>query len=496
MIGTSLGAYIFIRSCIFFLHWIAPLSILCSISSLFTTSPFYHTRLGRALQIWAAIETAFYLFIYHPRKIYLQRPATHPELVTRDQRRILFQRCHDNIPNPEQYLAKWLMHAPISEIKRENVKEFLRWAFLNADQLKETDEEEVNEYVHELEMMLGRKIEPGRGNATSLRLTLDKVDMMHRSVTWYLCVGVVDTIAFGYMCWHSFHFHRLSLSRFFTVFPFRPLGLLTTYVSPAKTLTYWHRPHTSKSRLPVLFIHGIGIGLYPYVNFLAELNQDREQGEDDGQVGIIAVEIMPISFRITGEPLQKAAMCQEIDSILKKHGWDKFVLVSHSYGSVLSTHLLHTPHIAHKIGSILLIDPVTFLLHLPDVAYNFICRKPIHANEHQLHYFASKDMGVSHTLSRHFFWSENILWKEDIADQCVTVVLGGRDLIVNTAAVKAYLTDKSGANEKSVSHDGGQWKGEGLDVLWFPELDHAQTFDRKRTRKMLGDVVRSYCARG
>jgi hypothetical protein len=39
---------------------------------------------------------------------------------------------------------------------------------------------------------------------------------------------------------------------------------------------------------------------------------------------------MPVSFRITGEPLQKEAMCREIDGILKMHGWDKFVLVSHS----------------------------------------------------------------------------------------------------------------------------------------------------------------------
>lgn len=42
------------------------------------------------------------------------------------------------------------------------------------------------------------------------------------------------------------------------------------------------------------------------------------------------------------------------------------------YGSVVSTHLLHTPHIAAKIGPIILIDPVTFLLHLPDVAFNFV----------------------------------------------------------------------------------------------------------------------------
>jgi hypothetical protein len=114
------------------------------------------------------------------------------------------------------------------------------------------------------------------------------------------------------MRYHSFNFHRTSLLQFPTIFPFRPLALLSPHLSPAKTLTYWHRPHTSKTRLPILFIHGIGIGLYPYVDFLAELNVGDETDGLDGELGIIAVEIMPVSFRITSEALQKDEMCHEI----------------------------------------------------------------------------------------------------------------------------------------------------------------------------------------
>lgn len=110
----------------------------------------------------------------------------------------------------------------------------------------------------------------------------------------------------------------------------RPFTLLTPHRSLAKTLTYWHRPHTSKTRLPVLFIHGIGIGLYPYIDFLAEVNSEDRTDGLDGEIGIIAVEILSVSFRITGETLGKGEMCQEIDCILKAHNWKKFVLVSHS----------------------------------------------------------------------------------------------------------------------------------------------------------------------
>jgi hypothetical protein len=103
-------------------------------------------------------------------------------------------------------------------------------------------------------------------------------------------------------------------------------------------------------------------------------------------------------------------------------------------------------------------------------------------------------MGVSHTLSRRFFWSENILWKEDIQCRRVTVVLGGKDLIVDTEVVGMYLTGADIRGRETGSWKEGVWKGDGLDVLWFPELDHGQVFDKKSTRGRLVDVVRRYCA--
>ncbi|KAJ9644108.1 hypothetical protein H2201_007083 [Coniosporium apollinis] len=499
MIGTSLWEYIFIRACAIGLHFIAPLSLLyCSIVLFLRAIGIHDYRYPLILEIWLLAETAFFLFVYLPFNYYLQRAATHPELPPREGRRELFRQCHDNVPDPQRYLSKWFLNAPIEEIKRENVKEFLRWAFLNKSEIDAADEEELNEYVEGLEKLVGRRFEKGRGEAKCLRLTLDRVNMLHRSLAWYMCVFVVDTLTYLRMLYHSFHFHRLPFGRILTVFPLRPLTLLSRHRTPARTLTYWHRPHTSKSRLPILFIHGIGIGLYPYVKFLAELNSDDELGVSDGELGIIAVEIMPVSFRITGPALQKEEMCEEVRKILAKHGWEEFVLVSHSYGSVISTHLLHDRDLSRKIQGLVLIDPVSFLLHLPDVAFNFIKRKPMRANEHQLYYFGSKDMGVSHTLSRRFFWSENILWKHDIEDRHVTVSLSGKDLIVDTDSVRQYLTGKNGFSDpgSSLAEDwsNGKWTGNGLNVLWFENLDHAQVFDLAKNRRLLGDIIRGDCA--
>lgn len=98
-----------------------------------------------------------------------------------------------------------------------------------------------------------------------------------------------------------------------------------------------------------------------------------------------------------------------------------------------------------------------------------------------LYYFASQDMMVSETLARHFFWSEYILWKDNIPNLPLTVTLSGKDLIVPKEAVWKYLTggdihDASsqtsiGEGQRTREHDSGRMR-----VLWFDEFDHAGLF--------------------
>jgi len=58
------------------------------------------------------------------------------------------------------------------------------------------------------------------------------------------------------------------------------------------------------------------------------------------------------------------------------------------------------------------------------------------------------------------------------------VALSGKDLIVDSNAVREYLTKEKSTN---------------LDVLWFRDLDHAQVFDSKKNRDILVGVARRYC---
>jgi len=315
-------------------------------------------------------------------------------------------------------------------------------------------------------------------------------------------------------------------------------------------IPYWYRPHRSRTKLPIVFIHGIGIGLLPYIPFL------RELAAQDPDVGILAIETLPMSMHITEPPLARDAICDAITRILNAHGLRRIVLAGHSYGTAISAYLLRrqwgsvdrplippnstptTPLLqrptrgsANRVSNIvgangngsdggdliaatLLMDPIPFLLHYPAVAYNFVYRPPRYANEWQLWYFASRDADVSRALSRHFFWFECILFREDVLGSCagasaaaaaaagvkdegrvmpVTVSLAGRDQIVDGPAVHAYLTNGEQCTPGAAGAGApSRWAQDSLEVLYYPELDHATVFDTRQRRAPILEVLHRF----
>ncbi|KAI2630203.1 hypothetical protein GGS26DRAFT_591497 [Hypomontagnella submonticulosa] len=539
MIGTSIPEYIFIRICIFLVQYTTPLCIACLalLAAVHGWVAALSHPLGVALLAYSIADVLYAVFVYIPRNHRLKEEANHPPPLTPDERRALFQRCFANVPDPRRYLQMWFLGADESEIRRDNVRNFLLWAFFDRWPGKETPEEdaELDEYIDTIERVTGRRLEPGRGKADGLRLSLDSVETRYRSVVWYLVVGLVDFVSHCLLARNGFHYHALSPSEGHSVIPPRLQDLSPRRYSVAEGLSYWHRPHTATDKLPVVFLHGIGIGLYTYVPFFTRLNegsggQDGQQGQ--GQIGIIAIEILPVSFRLTEAPLSRPEFLRQIATILDAHGWDRFVLASHSYGTVLATHMLRSENLADRIASVVLIDPVTILLHLPDIAYNFTRRRPRDANEWQLWYFASMDPGVAHCLGRHFFWKDNIVWKEELvgvakgesaemvggdnqrvratvrSPRKVAVCLAERDLIVDTGTVARYLgaegdewavpspADRgdTGTRGWPMEQGDGYLTRDGIELLWFRGLDHAQVFDSKEGQDRLCGVIRRYCA--
>jgi hypothetical protein len=189
MINDTRIEFLFIRASILFLDNIFPFALLyCALVAASKVVPTLSRLccLPQSIVAWLAWEVAFYFCIFRPRLDNLQRDAVHPELAERAERDRLFHLCNTNIPDPEEYLRNWFGGAKKDEIKRENVKEFLRWAFLSSREIRDEFEEEIEMYTRKTEETLGRTLPEGRGSAKCLRLTLDEIHFRRRSFLWYM----------------------------------------------------------------------------------------------------------------------------------------------------------------------------------------------------------------------------------------------------------------------------------------------------------------------
>ncbi len=317
-------------------------------------------------------------------------------------------------------------------------------------------------------------------------------------------VGGADLQLTTLLPWYGYKHHTPSARHALLTLPPRPLTLLRSRRSPAAHLSYWHTPHTSKEHLPILFLHAIGVGLQFYLPFFAEFKATLQQQG----IGLIAIELLPVSSRVTSALPSPQITAHEISQILQHHNWSRIVLASHSYGSVVATWLLRDPSLASMIGPLLFVDPVAFSFHAPAVPWNFLRRKPRTASEWQLWYFASTDPDVVVTLTRRFDWVANSLWRDEVIRKrgsngswgC-TVVLGGKDIITDVDNLGKYLTRSDQPLVEVVETDETSWKerkwtGEGLEVIWREELNHAEAFDDVQDREMLLDVLETYAKDG
>ena len=81
-------------------------------------------------------------------------------------------------------------------------------------------------------------------------------------------------------------------------------------------------------------------------------------------------------MHITHPPLSRPNTITSITQILNSLNIAQFVIVSHSYRTVVATYILHDAHLSTRVAATLFIDPIPFLLHLLNIAYNFVYRNP------------------------------------------------------------------------------------------------------------------------
>lgn len=196
MLGTSTAEYAFIRIFIFVLHYIAPLSFLYCV--IITMDPAATFRMMPAIELWLIAEALFWTCFFFPYRWYLQHAAIHPAPRSKEERRKLFDYVKTEVTDPDQFIQGWFKGAKIKDIRRDDVKEWLTWAFFDSDCEESKYEDEIEEYTLEIESMLRKDLRPGKGTVKPLKLTIDPVDMLHRSLLWYSVSTLFERLPFSF----------------------------------------------------------------------------------------------------------------------------------------------------------------------------------------------------------------------------------------------------------------------------------------------------------
>lgn len=141
-----------------------------------------------SIQIWLTAEAIVFTAFFIPLRYALDNSTICHTSLPAECREKLFKSCNTNVPNLEKYLTRWLLVSEAEYIKRDDVKDFIKWSFFGprctGEQARQ-HEEEIEIYTRELEKLIGRNLPSGRMNVKGLWQLLNEAGGSHRSLLWY-----------------------------------------------------------------------------------------------------------------------------------------------------------------------------------------------------------------------------------------------------------------------------------------------------------------------
>lgn len=274
----------------------------------------------------------------------------------------------------------------------------------------------------------------------TVRLNLDPLYATQRPFFFYATIAIVNTLSSTLL--HLVGYRQLP--QFAT-----PKGSQLVYYRPADP--------TSHRKLPIVFVHGIGIGFAHYLGIILNFPRDTD---------VFLIEWPYVAMQMKSAAPHSEQSVQAILSLLDHFGHDQFCFVAHSLGTVLLSWFLHQERSASRVATSVLLDPVIFLLSDPTIATMFVYKPPNSTLDFLMHFFLSRELFIANALSRHFAWSHNIMFVEEFfrchpkglnTQETVsnsksnrsgkplkhTIILSSHDVIVPVGPVSRYLESKS-----------------------------------------------------
>jgi pimeloyl-ACP methyl ester carboxylesterase len=304
-------------------------------------------------------------------------------------------------------------------------------------------------------------LHPRPGNNPDVKhicMTWEDVHYIHRPLLLYVSNGIVGIIV--------------------TTFCFRLRGY---QYFEFQGLRYWYHAGSSASSSsmdPLIFLHGITPGWLAYASLIFKLSVNRPTF----LIEIDAIKIKSMNFSMPS-PEKFGRIVRQI---LHRHQYQKASVVGHSFGSITAGWIVrYYPEI---VSHITLIDPVSLLLSLPDVAYSFLYRCPNTMVEWIIYLGASTEVTVSYALRRNFYWYRSLLWLEEIPSHIGIVVgVAECDEITHPKAVIEYVKNFKNKRDELATLTHGP-----ISIIEWKSFSHGQILLDSACQSQLVDVIRSH----
>ena len=307
----------------------------------------------------------------------------------------------------------------IGRLRRKNMDEFLSWAFFGIDYATVESDTKIKEALDHfftiLQSKAGLQFESGRNAHFSPRwFTFERVQSLYRPFGVYVAVALVQLFANCFL--YIIGFRQYTCKR---------------------GLRYWHRSASKQQQQqsPFLFFHGIAPG--GHAPYLPMVLFGLLRGKRSRQRGIFFFENKPISYALCFDALSEKdtlhGVLEAVHQHLDSYGANNLMICGHSFGSCQLTWVMNSPQLKSRVRSMILLDPVSILLHEPDVVVNFLyTRNPDYEDsyngkpgslvgklvrffhESKIHLVASSELFVEYYLRRNFAWYNSELWCDDI----------------------------------------------------------------------------------
>jgi pimeloyl-ACP methyl ester carboxylesterase len=251
-----------------------------------------------------------------------------------------------------------------------------------------------------------------------------------------------------------------------------------------------------------VFLHGIGLGLAPYLGFLSRMAAAADASPEGGRRTLVAVQYRHVSMRLSRHIPTAVEVARDVEAFLVQAGISEACVAAHSYGTLVASALIKRIAASAAAGArtvslagLTLLDPVAFCMFLPhtlraaiffdhgtptaaaaQAAQQDTTAEPSTSSPKRrrlLSYLSLRallkgivvrDAHCAAALMRGGHWSEVNLWPSELPHN-TTVILSGSDHLVPVEAVVTQLKNAPTAAARGVSIQVHEGRGHGAFVL-------------------------------